>query len=62
MKKLLVCWLLFPVLAFAQLSEPKPDSPVEKWTGKTIMLIGAHADDDAARWRCFRRMEIRSIS
>ena len=47
MKKLLVCWLLFPLLAFAQLAEPKPDTPVEKWTGKTIMLIGAHADDDA---------------
>ena len=25
----------------------KPDVPVEKWTGKTVMLIGAHADDDA---------------
>ena len=24
-----------------------PAVPVEKWTGKTIMLIGAHADDDA---------------
>ena len=47
MKKLLVCWLLFPVFAFAQLAEPKPDTHVEKWTGKTIMLIGAHADDDA---------------
>src|SRR5437588_9820444 len=46
MKKLLMCWLLFPLLAFAQLSEPKPDTPVEKWAGKTIMLIGAHADDD----------------
>src|SRR5206468_6479601 len=34
-------------LALAQAKEQKPDSPVEKWTGKTIMLIGAHADDDA---------------
>ena len=25
----------------------KPEVPVEKWTGKTVMLIGAHADDDA---------------
>lgn len=24
-----------------------PDTPVEKWTGKTALLIGAHADDDA---------------
>jgi len=32
---------------FAQRPEAKPDPPVEKWTGKIIMLIGAHADDDA---------------
>ena len=25
--------------------EQKPAVPLEKWTGKTIMLIGAHADD-----------------
>jgi LmbE family N-acetylglucosaminyl deacetylase len=31
----------------AQMAPQKPDQPVEKWTGKTIMLIGAHADDDA---------------
>ncbi|HXX99413.1 MAG TPA: PIG-L family deacetylase [Candidatus Limnocylindrales bacterium] len=24
----------------------KPDTPIEKWTGRTVMLIGAHADDD----------------
>ena len=34
-----------PVLA--QREPQKPETPVEKWTGKTIMLIGAHADDDA---------------
>ena len=33
-------------LALAQAKEQKPEAPVEKWTGKTIMLIGAHADDD----------------
>jgi LmbE family N-acetylglucosaminyl deacetylase len=33
--------------AFGQGEEQKPETPVEKWTGKTIMLIGAHADDDA---------------
>jgi LmbE family N-acetylglucosaminyl deacetylase len=27
--------------------QQKPPIPLEKWTGKTIMLIGAHADDDA---------------
>ena len=42
-------WLLLacstPLLA--QRPQHTPDVPVEKWTGKTIMLIGAHADDDA---------------
>jgi LmbE family N-acetylglucosaminyl deacetylase len=33
-------------LALAQAKEQKPEAPVEKWAGKTIMLIGAHADDD----------------
>ena len=49
MKKLLTAWLLvfIPALAFGQQPEQKPDVPVEKWTNKTIMLIGAHADDDA---------------
>ena len=32
--------------ALAQQPEQKPQLPVEKWTGKTVMLIGAHADDD----------------
>ncbi len=40
-------FLLVPLLARAQRPEHTPDVPVEKWTGKTIMLIGAHADDDA---------------
>ena len=33
--------------AHAQAPEQKPDQPVEQWKGKTILLIGAHADDDA---------------
>ncbi len=33
--------LLLPVAAIAQ-----PQTPVEEWTGKTILLIGAHPDDD----------------
>ena len=37
---------LFSLPALAQQPEQKPQSPVEKWTGKTVMLIGAHADDD----------------
>lgn len=32
--------------ASAQPREQKPETPVEKWTGKTVLLIGAHADDD----------------
>src|SRR5947207_872425 len=49
MKKMLVALLvsLLPALVFAQESVQKPEVPVEKWTAKTIMLIGAHADDDA---------------
>jgi len=34
-------------LVLGQTALQKPEVPVEKWTGKTIMLIGAHADDDA---------------
>ena len=34
-------------VAAAQQDEQKPSTPVDKWTGKTIILIGAHADDDA---------------
>ena len=36
-----------PFTTFAQARDQKPDTPVEKWVGKTIVLIGAHADDDA---------------
>ena len=34
-------------LATAQQQDQKPDTPLEKWSGKTVMLVGAHADDDA---------------
>jgi len=49
MKRMLFACLiiLVPMLAVAQRPEQKPEIPIEKWTGKTIMLIGAHADDDA---------------
>jgi len=49
MKKILfICFaLLFPSLVPAQESAPKPEIPVDKWAKKTILLIGAHADDDA---------------
>lgn len=49
MNKPLIFLTLFvaSALSVAQPPEQKPDVPVEKWAGKTIMLIGAHADDDA---------------
>lgn len=43
----LLLLLLSPFALLAQVKEQKPDTPVETWTGKTVMLIGAHADDDA---------------
>ena len=39
--------LLCSSLASAQESAAKPEVPVDKWARKTILLIGAHADDDA---------------
>ena len=39
--------LLFPLLVNAQDAAQKPEVAVDKWKGKTILLIGAHADDDA---------------
>ena len=45
---LFICFvLLFASLALAQESAEKPEVPVDKWDRKTILLIGAHADDDA---------------
>ena len=35
--------LLIPGIVLAQ-----PATPVEEWTGKTILLVGAHPDDDAS--------------
>ena len=39
-------FILLTLPVRAQQREMKPDIPVEKWTGKTVILIGAHADDD----------------
>src|SRR5229473_682876 len=49
MKKMLYACLvsLLPAAVLAQENAQRPEIPIEKWTGKTIMLIGAHADDDA---------------
>lgn len=44
MKKIygLLVLTLLPALLFAQ-----PETPVEEWTGRTVLLVGAHPDDDA---------------
>jgi LmbE family N-acetylglucosaminyl deacetylase len=48
MKMLVICFaLLLSSVVFAQESAHKPEVPVDKWAKKTILLIGAHADDDA---------------
>jgi len=47
MTRFLFLLLVFSTPVLAQSPEHTPDVPVEKWAGKTIMLIGAHADDDA---------------
>jgi LmbE family N-acetylglucosaminyl deacetylase len=44
MKKIygLLLLMIVPALLFAQ-----PETPVEEWTDRTVLLIGAHPDDDA---------------
>ncbi len=44
MKKLLLSTIIIWVFCFAM---AQPKVPVEEWTGKTILLIGAHPDDDS---------------
>ncbi len=40
---------LFAISLFFQFSlKGQPKVPVEEWTGKTILFIGAHPDDDAS--------------
>ncbi|MBA7538861.1 Mycothiol S-conjugate amidase [subsurface metagenome] len=42
------CLFFLVLLFFSHFSlKGQPEIPVEKWTEKTIMLIGAHPDDDA---------------
>ena len=43
---LLIYFAFLTTPALSQQTEMKPDIPVEKWTGKTVLLVGAHADDD----------------
>ena len=38
---ILVACMIMPAILMAQ-----PETPVEEWTGRTVLFIGAHADDD----------------
>lgn len=44
MKKIygLLMLMVIPALLYAQ-----PETPVEEWTGRTVLFIGAHPDDDS---------------
>lgn len=42
LKLILLTLLIMPCMLYAQ-----PETPVEEWTGKTILLIGGHPDDDS---------------
>lgn len=39
---LITCFVLLPMITTSQ-----PEVPIEQWQGKTILLIGAHPDDDS---------------
>lgn len=52
-----LCFCLVPSLALAQDADStggiptgadmQPDTPVEEWTGKTVLVVGGHPDDDS---------------
>lgn len=52
-----LCFCLVPSLALAQEADStggiptgadmQPDTPVEEWTGKTVLVVGGHPDDDS---------------
>jgi LmbE family N-acetylglucosaminyl deacetylase len=44
MKNIFITLLLLALPAYCL---AQPEQPVEEWTGKTILLIGAHPDDDS---------------
>ncbi|MCK5136698.1 MAG: PIG-L family deacetylase [Bacteroidales bacterium] len=39
-------WILTIMLMFPIISVAQPEIPIDQWKGKTILLIGAHPDDD----------------
>jgi LmbE family N-acetylglucosaminyl deacetylase len=44
---LLTGWLFSILLLGSVLASAQPEVPVEEWTGKTILFVGAHPDDDS---------------
>lgn len=42
LKLILLTLLMMPCMLYAQ-----PETPIEEWTGRTILLVGAHPDDDS---------------
>ncbi len=46
MKNFIIKILIFIILNFPQIGISQPDVPVEKWKGKSILLISPHPDDD----------------
>jgi LmbE family N-acetylglucosaminyl deacetylase len=62
----LVAALLLPSLGLAQETDTtggiptgaatQPDTPVEEWTGKTILVTGAHPDDDSYAYGTLSRL------
>ena len=48
MKALQTLFLAGAILAGTLTAAAQPETPIEEWTGRTILLIGAHPDDDAS--------------
>ena len=46
MKNSIIKIFLFIILISHQIGVSQPDIPVEKWKGKSILLISPHPDDD----------------
>ena len=46
MKKIITTLVFLIGFVIPQNSYSQPSIPIEKWEGKTILLIAAHPDDD----------------
>ncbi|MFP4228503.1 MAG: PIG-L deacetylase family protein [Salinivenus sp.] len=64
---LILAGLLFPLLSLAQESDTtggiptgaaaQPDTPIEEWSDKTILVTGAHPDDDSHAYGTLSRLQ-----